>query len=144
MAAKTTGPLIETAERRAVVLSLRKSGATFREIAAVVLKQFGSARLPAGWDERYAYKDCMRELERLNAETAASASEMRRLELERLDAMTLALWKQATSGNQGAIDRVLRLMERRAKLLGLDAPTKQEVTGPDGDSLTIRIEYADN
>jgi len=32
-----------------------------------------------------------------------------------------------------AIDRAIKLMERRARLLGLDAPTKIAPTNPDGD-----------
>ena len=32
-----------------------------------------------------------------------------------------------------AIDRVLKIMERRAKLLGLDAPAKTALTNPSGD-----------
>jgi hypothetical protein len=38
-----------------------------------------------------------------------------------LDALLLILWPQVKKGDQGAIDRVLRVMERRA----LDAPTDQ-------------------
>jgi hypothetical protein len=60
------------------------------------------------------------------------AEQARNLDLKRLDAMTLALWSQARQGNQGAVDRLLRIMERRAKLLGLDAPTKVAPTTPDG------------
>jgi hypothetical protein len=56
--------------------------------------------------------------------------------------MLLALWPQVLKGNQGAIDRALRVMERRAKLLGLDAPTRQEVTGAEGGAL--RIEYVND
>ena len=67
------------------------------------------------------------------------ADELRTLELERLDSMLLPMMAQAKKGNQGAVDRVLRIMERRAKLLGLDAPTKQEVTGKDGGPLVIAI-----
>lgn len=60
------------------------------------------------------------------------AEELRTLELERLDDMTLPLMAQAKKGNQGAVDRLLRIMERRAKLLGLDAPVKiaATVSGP--------------
>ena len=67
------------------------------------------------------------------------ADELRTLELERLDSMLLPMMAQAKKGNQGAVDRVLRIMERRAKLLGLDAPTKQEITGSDGGPVVIAI-----
>ncbi len=72
------------------------------------------------------------------------ADELRTLELERLDGMLLPMMAQAKKGNQGAVDRVLRIMERRAKLLGLDAPTKQEITGSDGGPVTVRVVYGDD
>jgi hypothetical protein len=45
---------------------------------------------------------------------------VRQLELERLDRLLIALWDLATGGSLGAIDRVLKVMQRRAELLGLD------------------------
>ena len=41
------------------------------------------------------------------------------LELDRLDAMLAGLWAAATSGDCAAVDRVLKIGERRDKLLGL-------------------------
>jgi hypothetical protein len=55
------------------------------------------------------------------------ADDLRRLEIERLDAAQKAIWTQVIQGNQGAIDRYLKIAERRAKLLGLDAPVKQDM-----------------
>ena len=49
------------------------------------------------------------------------------MELERLSALDAAHWDKAMQGNGEATDRVLRIMERRAKLLGLDAPIKVNV-----------------
>ena len=55
------------------------------------------------------------------------------LMVQRLDKMLSVAMKQAIEdGSLPAVDRVIRLEERRAKLLGLDAPTKQitETAGP--------------
>jgi hypothetical protein len=52
------------------------------------------------------------------------ADELRGLELERLDALHAAVWPAAIRGNLRAVDRVLKIMKRRAALLGLDAPKK--------------------
>lgn len=134
---KTSGRLLETAERRTFVLDLRKSGASYPKIAEAALKRFGAERLPNGWDERYAYKDVKRELDRLNEERTEGAEEVRRLELERLDRMLMGLWTQAIKGQQGAIDRVLKIMKRRANLLGIDAPKRTELTGKDGGPIEI-------
>ena len=65
--AETNGTHLKTAERRAFVLDLRKSGATYRDIAIAAKKKFGDA-LPGGWDCRYAYKDVKRELTKLREE----------------------------------------------------------------------------
>ena len=57
------------------------------------------------------------------------ANELRRADLERLDAMLPNNIMLAVAGDKDAVNSVLKIMERRAKLLGLDAPTKQEVQG---------------
>lgn len=44
-----------------------------------------------------------------------------RLELERLDALLVGLWGKARRGDVAAADRVLKLMDRRARYLGIDA-----------------------
>jgi hypothetical protein len=105
---------IEAAERRARALELRKAGATYDQIAT----QLGFANRGG------AYRAVATALKEITAEPA---EEVRALELERLDAMLLGLWPQARKGSNGAVDRVLRIMERRAKLLGLDQPTRFSV-----------------
>lgn len=44
------------------------------------------------------------------------------LELDRLDALTKTLWGAASDGDLMAVDRILKIQQRRAALLGLDAP----------------------
>lgn len=46
------------------------------------------------------------------------------LELSRLDALQNAVWPKAISGDTNAVACVLRVLERRAKLTGIDAPIK--------------------
>jgi hypothetical protein len=57
------------------------------------------------------------------------AEELRTMEVARLDQMLLGLWPKAIKGDTWAVDRVLKIMERRAALLGLDAPVKRELSG---------------
>jgi len=116
---------IEAAERQRQAVEMRKAGATFPMIA----EKLGYASTGG------AYKAVMTALKKTMQEPSDA---VRNLELERLDALLLALWKQARDGNQGAVDRVLRIMERRAKLLGLDAPTKADITSG-GAPLPIAI-----
>ena len=59
------------------------------------------------------------------------AEELRTLELERLDTLYAKVMVIIETGSTkevlNAIDRALRIMERRSKLLGLDAPMKQDL-----------------
>ena len=48
-------------------------------------------------------------------------------QIARLDRMLVALWEKVRNGNERAVDTVLRIEERRAKLLGLDAAVRKEV-----------------
>lgn len=48
----------------------------------------------------------------------------RYLELERLEMLHSAVWANALNGDLAAIDRFIKLSERRSKLLGLDPPAK--------------------
>lgn len=48
-------------------------------------------------------------------------------QVARLDRMLTALWEKVRNGNERAVDTVLRIEERRAKLLGLDAATRKEI-----------------
>ena len=107
-------------ERAKQALELRKGGASFPEIARAL--GYSAA---AG-----AYQAVMSALRKTLKEPA---EEVRTLEVARLDAMLLALWAQVKQGNQGAIDKALKVEERRAKLLGLDAPNKVAPTDPSGE-----------
>jgi hypothetical protein len=46
------------------------------------------------------------------------------LELKRLDTALNAIFEDVQNGKLEAVDRLLKIMERRAKYLGLDAPTR--------------------
>lgn len=107
---------------------LRKSGASFRQIA----EQLGYA------DESGARKAVMALLKKQQVE---AVEDYRKVELARLDAMLLAIAQQVRQGHLGAIDRALKIMERRARLLGLDAPTKIAPTTPDGQQTAPLIQF---
>lgn len=50
----------------------------------------------------------------------------------RLERMTQAAWPSALGGDRFAIENVVRISDRQAKLYGLDAPLKIASTTPDG------------
>lgn len=57
------------------------------------------------------------------------ADDLRRLELSRLDEALRAIWPKVKKGDLFAIDRYLKISERRAKLVGLDSKTEIQLSG---------------
>jgi hypothetical protein len=104
------------------VLELRRAGFTFQRIA----EEVGYAT-PSG---------AQRALERIMTRNVPQApEEFRWQELDRLDRMQVALWPRAMKGDDRAIGTIVRLMERRARLVGIDAPQRiqAEVVNYDGN-----------
>lgn len=118
----TADDLLATARRRERVLELRKKGLTQREIADRLRDEFGEVALPSGWDSRYVAKDIKRELQKVRSDVEEAATDVRTMELRRLDEMLRGLWPDATGGDTEAVNAVLRVMKRRAKMLGIDEP----------------------
>ena len=92
--------------RRHQALELRLAGASYRQIAERL-----AVSLPVAWKHtQAALKQALQE----------PAQEVRQLELLRLERLHMAHWPQALGGSGDATDRVLKIMDRRARLLGLD------------------------
>jgi|SRR5579859_2859004 len=104
---------IAIVERRRKALDLRKAGASFPDIS----RQLGCSVSTAYRMVEWSLQKTLQE----------PADEVRKLELERLDRLLLALWPDAVNGDKDAIDRVLKIQARRAALLGLDI-ARQEIT----------------
>lgn len=115
---KTRARNIEAVDKRRQVVELRKSGRGWQEIADEV----GYASRGAA---HAAFSEALREMVR------EPVRELVELELARLDTLFLAMWELAKQGDFQATDRAIRIMERRAKLLGLDAPERVEVEESD-------------
>lgn len=108
--------------RREKALALRKAGASFRMIAKECEVSVETA-----------HSDVMAELSALSEITQAHAEDVRALEIRRLDDLQVNITNILRTGaTPRAIDSAIRLSERRAKMLGLDAPAKRQVSGPDG------------
>lgn len=109
----------EDAAVRAV--DLLKRGTPIEQIAAMEDLGFGSEAAVLG---------AIREV--LQRELHLPVAEAHRLELERLDALQSALWPEAMRGKHLAVDRILQISERRARLLGLDEYRPPEEKPQDG------------
>ena len=122
------GKIESSAERRNQALELRKAGASYRAIGEKL-----------GVSHVMAFNYISQALGALAEVQAAAAADLRTIELLRLDDMQLALAKQVRAGHLGAIDRTLRIMERRSKYCGLDSAIRTENSG----DTTITVRYAD-
>ena len=120
MARKGQGALhsahVETADGRAQAFALRVKGLSFHKIA----REMGISATTA---HRYVRQEY--EARRPSQETV---DEARALDLERLDGLIEALADKANGGDCAAIDRMLRIMESRARLCGLNAPVESKTT----------------
>ncbi len=101
------------AEKRSLACRLRIAGLTYDQIAKELkLKSRSSAR------------DLV--VAAIKEHTREPAEEVRDREIERLDELLRGMWAKAKSGSVQHVDRVIKIMERRARYLGLDAPEKFE------------------
>lgn len=116
-----------TVERRKKMLEMRLAGFTFQAIS----DELGYAGRNA------AQADYARVID---SYTQPAAADLIALDAARLDAMLTGLWPTARRGQLGSVDRVLRIMERRARLLGLDAKATLDL--PLGGSGSITIQFA--
>ena len=73
-------------------------------------------------------------------QVASHSDELRTEEVSRLDGMLAKVYAKAAKGDLQAIDRVLKIGERRARLLGLDAPIRSALQGGGEDAPPIVTE----
>ncbi|MCX5206862.1 hypothetical protein OG897_36365 [Streptomyces sp. NBC_00237] len=85
---------------------------------------------------RSTCKDVREALKERRAALDDEVNELRIVEAEHLDQLFFVAYKEAVRGGQlPAIVRALRIMERRARLLGFDRSARTEVTWADGGAL---------
>lgn len=77
---------------------------------------------------------------KMASEISEEADKVRELELMRLDRLMLNQWDAADTGDFKAVEVILKIMDRRAKLLGIDAPTKTAQTDTQGNDLNAAYE----
>lgn len=108
----------EVALKWAKAIDLRRTGLTYDQIA----ERLGYASRSGAYDAVMGG---------LRATLKEPADELRALESERLDALLAGIWEQATHGDLDCLDRALKIMARRAALLGLDAPARADIRTSD-------------
>lgn len=120
---RTTHHNVEAALHVAQALQLRLNGYTYQRIAQ---------NTDLGYRSRAAaFNAIQRELQR---QIAPVAEQVREVELLRLDQLLTVFYAKALKGDGWSMDRVLRIMERRAAYLGLDAAVQVNVATADASA----------
>ena len=111
---RTSTSTVAARERERRVLELRMEGRSLQEVA----DELGYA------DRSGAHRAITRALARHVHE---AVDEMRTIEGARLDKVQAVLWPLVQAGDLAAIDRLLKVMQRRANLFGLDLAGRIDV-----------------
>lgn len=115
-APKVTATALKGLKRRLKALEYREQGLTYQQVGEKL-----------GCSTSRAYKIIQFEYDRQNRLRGEKVEFLKRIEERRLDRLLAGLFPAAEGGDVQAVNAVLRVMERRAKLRGLDAPT--EISG---------------
>jgi hypothetical protein len=121
-------PKPDTVAKEQEIVKLRRGGLTWDLIGERVKLS------PSGAQKAYD-----RSLARVIADDVRA---IRNLETERLDLAQSAIWGKVLQGDNPSIANLLRIMERRAKLLGLDQPTRIQAEVITYDANSIEAELA--
>lgn len=135
---ETQATVFETRQKMVVAANLRKQGHGYPHIAQVI----GCSRSYAEKLVRKAIREIIKD----------DIEDLIKIELDRLDALFLPAFYMATEldakgnpiFNKEASDAALKIMERRARLLGLDRPIKTEISGDLNVSNQVQIYIPDN
>jgi hypothetical protein len=119
----------EVFEKEKKVLELRRGGLTFDLIA----ERLGYANASG------AQKAYERACSRIVYDDVVA---LRNAEMDRLDIAQAAIWNEVLQGRIQAVIALMKIMERRARLLGLDMPVKTqlEVTHYDRDTIDAEVQ----
>lgn len=110
MAVKTAKK-VEMAKRRKRVAEELKAGKTYEQIAELL-----------DVCQATICKDVKAILKATASVTQEAIEDWKKLQNMRIETMHGAVWEKAKEGDIQAITTVLKLMDRQARLLGLDAP----------------------
>lgn len=110
-------------ERHALALEMRKFGYSYEQIA----EHFETSSAGARSLVKSAMANAIQE----------PGQEVIDLEIQRLDQLYRLSFNAAVGGDLDAVGKCLSIMQRRAKLLGLDAPDKKEITGANGGPIQM-------
>lgn len=106
---KSKKALIE--QRRRIVAANLLAGLNYRDIATGLNVSLGTIA-----------RDVKILFERWRKEQVQTIDEQKDIDLRRIDVAINAIWDEVKNGHLGAIDRMDKLLQRRSRMLGYDAP----------------------
>lgn len=115
---RTNARAVNAREREVKALEMRMAGLPYSQIAAALGYRGRSS----------AYRAVIRVLDRREQEPA---ERVRNLELQRLERLLMAYWTRAVRKRKPDVQAAkmcLDILTRRARMLGLDAPVKVDIT----------------
>jgi hypothetical protein len=118
---------LEVEQRRAIVAANILAGMSYREIARALQNSGHTVT------HETVRKDFQAILRQYNEEHQEVAARIVVIEDRRLNHALNAIWSKVENGDLGAINTMIRVMERRARMSGIDAPTKIAPVTPEGD-----------
>ncbi len=123
---KTAAAELAIEKRRVRATKLRLAGWSMRDIAAHLKCSVGTV-----------HGDLTEVLARTTETADQTTNRERAVTLARLDVATKGLWPGVEAGDHDAIDRLVKVEQRRAKMLGFDSPARHEHSGPGGDPIPV-------
>lgn len=119
---------IISTERKAEALALRKQGYDYATIGQT---------LKPRCSPQNAHKLVKSALAELVPDQAA---ELREMMGSQLDDLLTGVWEKALKGDSFAISDAMKILERKARLFGVDAPSRVAVEGKDGGAIRTEAE----
>jgi len=124
----TAASRLASADKRDKAMKLRKLNYSYDEIARAV-----------GCSTSHAHRLVTEELAKLRECIYSSAEDLRTLQGERIAYATNKVMIDIHDGNLTSVDKLCKLMDREAKLYGLDAASRTEISG----ALTASAEWVE-
>ena len=117
MLSKNAPARVRRFKRQEEALKLRIEGKTYREIGTAL-----------GVHRTTAIRLVSSALASVGLEIASNREELRNLQAARLESLVAALWPKVQSGDVKAVNVMVNVLNRYARLFGLDAPKTIEAT----------------
>ena len=111
-------------ELRRKALDLRTIGLSYQQIADKL-----------GVSKSAAHRAVVKSLEDIQEETKELAKLNKTLDLQRLELIIREAMKLSLKGDLQAMDRVMKAIDRRARIYGFEAPQKIAQTTPEGEEV---------